>query len=266
MSFLDQICVLILTLDEEANLERTLAALARFPRIVVLDSGSTDATGAIAARHPNVRTCLRPFDGHAAQWNHGLAECGTEASWVLALDADYVLEPALVDEIAALAPAGQVSGYRPRFSYCIAGQPLSGTLYPPQVVLFRRARARFTQEGHTQRLVLDGGDVLPLAGRILHDDRKPLSRWLRSQQRYAALEASHLLATPRSGLGLTGRIRRLGWAAPLLVFAYTLLAKRCILDGRAGWTYVLQRTLAEIMIALELLDRRRTAGPDKPRP
>ena len=264
MSFLPHVAVLILTFDEEANLARTLDALADFPEVVVLDSGSTDATPAIAARYPNVRLAVRSFDGHAAQWNHGVTACGIAAPWILALDADYRLAPGLAAEIAALAPPDDVAGYRAAFRYCVAGRPLSGALYPAQVVLFRRGCGRYVQEGHTQRLVLAGGAVRALAGRILHDDRKPLRRWLAAQQRYAALEAAHLLASPRAALGRTGRIRLLAWPAPVLVFAYTLLVKGCARDGWAGWTYVLQRTLAEIMIALEILDRRRGAPGEPP--
>ena len=52
------------------------------------------------------------------------------------------------------------------------------------------------------------------------------------------------------------RIRRMGWLSPFLVFFYTLIFKGCIFDGWAGWLYVLQRTNAEMMIALEIIDRR----------
>ena len=57
-------------------------------------------------------------------------------------------------------------------------------------------------------------------------------------------------------LRLPDRIRRTGIWAPLLVFVYTLIVKRCILDGWPGWIYVLQRTAAEIMIALALIEHR----------
>lgn len=260
-SFLDRVCVVILTFDEEPNVARTLEALAAFPEVLVLDSGSTDATRTIAARYPNVRIAVRPFDAHAAQWNHGVTACGIAAPWILALDADYRLAPALAAEIAALSPPETVSGYRAGFRYCIGGRPLSGALYPAQTVLFRRARGRYVQEGHTQRLVLDGGEVRALSAPIFHDDRKPLGRWIASQRRYAALEAEFLMAGPRRGL--VGRLRLLGWPAPILVFVYTLVVKRCCLDGWPGWIYVLQRTLAEIMIALEILDRRRAADPSR---
>jgi hypothetical protein len=52
------------------------------------------------------------------------------------------------------------------------------------------------------------------------------------------------------------RIRSMGWSAPIIVLLYTLLWERCIFDGWAGWLYVLQRTLAETIIALEIMDRR----------
>jgi acetyl-CoA C-acetyltransferase len=83
---------------------------------------------------------------------------------------------------------------------------------------------------------------------------------LASQQKYAKLEADHLLAAPRAVLRRTDHIRLMGWPAPLLVFFYTLIAKRCILDGWPGWLYVLQRMLAETMIAVEVVDRRLRFG------
>lgn len=253
--FLQGVAAVILTYNEEPNIARTLDALRRLPEIVVLDSGSTDATCDIAHEYPNVRTVQRRFDRHATQWNFGLTQCGIERPWVLALDADYVFPPALIDEIAGLCADTSVAGYRCSFRYCIYGRPLSAALYTPVVVLFRREAAFYIQQGHTQRAVI-AGEIRDLHARIDHDDYKPLSRWLISQQRYASIEAEYLLSTPVARLRLVDRIRLMGWPAPFLVLVYTLLAKRCILDGWTGWLYVLQRVLAEVMIALEIVDRR----------
>lgn len=254
-AFLDQITILILTWNEAENIARTLAALSRFPHIVVLDSGSTDETEAIASAIPNLRLVRRPFDTHAAQWNHGLTDCGIATPWVLALDADHVMNETLVDEIAALRPAEDVVGYRLSFRYCVYGRPLSGTLYPPVVALYRRDRATYVQAGHTQRLAITG-TIRDLAHPALHDDRKPLTRWLQSQQAYARLEARHLMETGCGPQRPTDRVRRMLVPAPFLVLFYTLLVKGCVRDGWRGWFYALQRVLAEILIALELLDRR----------
>jgi glycosyltransferase involved in cell wall biosynthesis len=259
MNFLENVDVLVLTYNEAPNIGRTLAALSRFPEVVVLDSGSSDGTAEIVGGFPNARLSTRRFDGHASQWTYGLTGSGLRRPWVLALDADYLVSPTLVDEISRLEPPAMVAGYRSSFRYCINGRPLSGTLYPPVVVLYRRAKASYVQSGHTHRVAIEG-DIADLTGRIDHDDRKPLARWLASQQSYARLEAEHLLRLPRSALRSTDRIRLTGWAGPPLVFFYTLIWKRCIFDGWPGWFYVLQRTLAETMIALELLERRFAGG------
>ena len=135
MSFLDKVSVLILTFNEAPNIGHTLTALSAFPEVVILDSGSTDETLAIATSFTNVRICHRPFDNHSAQWNHGLTACGLRGEWVLALDADYLVPASLVVEITALAPSGDVAGYRTEFTFWIMGKPLSRSLYPPVTTL-----------------------------------------------------------------------------------------------------------------------------------
>jgi glycosyltransferase involved in cell wall biosynthesis len=255
MSFLDQVTVLILTYNEAPNIARTLDPLTAFPEVVVVDSGSTDGTLDILVRYPRTRVVTRAFDTHAAQWNYGLEACGLAREWVLALDADYRLPPALVDEIARLSPPSTLAGYRIAFRYCVFGQPLSGTLYPPVLALYRRKNVHYVQHGHTQRPVVRG-EISELRGRIDHDDRKPLAHWLSAQQRYAKLEADYLLDTSSRELRRTDRIRLMGWPSPILMFFYTLIGKGCLFDGWAGWLYVLQRTLAETMIVLEIVDRR----------
>lgn len=252
MSFLNQVEVLILTRNEEANLARTLDALKPFPKIVVLDSISTDATLLIAAGYPNVRVCSRAFDSHAAQWNHGLSACAITSEWVLALDADHLLTTALVAEIAALTPPPAAAGYQARFKYCITGKPLSGSLYPPVTVLYRRQGAAYVQVGHTQRIVIQG-EIHRLTAPALHDDRKPLSAWLAAQDRYAQLECQLLLTTPWSALSWRDRLRRMVFITPWLVPVYCLTVGRGLLDGRPGLYYALQRGIAEAILSLKLI-------------
>lgn len=253
MSIVDELTVLVLTYNEAPNIARTLDALKWAPHILVVDSGSSDETLAIVARYQQAKVVTRAFDTFATQCNFGLSQ--VESPWVLSIDADYVAAESLRDEIAALRPDAGCAGYQVGFVYCIYGRPLASTLYPPRCVLYRRDRARYRDEGHGHRVMIDGS-VGKLSSTMNHDDRKPLSRWLASQQRYAKAEAAHLIEAPPADLRRVDRIRRLAWAAPGLVFVYTLIAKRCLLDGWPGWFYVLQRTLAETMIALELVDMR----------
>ncbi len=250
---LDVITPVILTYNEAPNLERTLAGLTWAKRIVVVDSFSADDTVRICERFPQLECLQRRFDDHTSQWNFGLDHVATE--WALSLDADYVLSPAFQQELARLTPPTDVVGYDAPFRYLVAGQPLRGSLYPPRVVLFRRACATYRADGHTQRLEVRG-EVAHLTATIDHDDRKPLSRWLISQDKYAQLEASKLLATPVEQLRLQDRVRRSGIAAVPLTLLYTLFVKGLVLDGWRGWYYVLQRTLAEVLLALRLTEKR----------
>lgn len=249
---LEEITPLILTHNEAANIERTLDRLEWAPDIVVVDSGSTDGTRERLAHYPKVRVFERPFTNHAEQWNYALKETGVRTEWVLALDADFVLSEALVAELASLVPPSGVAGYRASFVYCVEGRPLRGTVYPPVVVLFRRIRAAYRQDGHTQRVEV-GGAIKALNATIYHDDRKPLADWLAAQARYAQLECEKFAATPFAALGFADRVRHLIVVAPLAMFFYCLIVKRGLLDGRRGLLYALQRATAESVLSLYLL-------------
>jgi glycosyltransferase involved in cell wall biosynthesis len=258
---LADITPIVLTFNEEANLARCLERLTWANDVLVLDSHSTDRTAEIASRFANVRFVQRAFDDHTTQWNHAVSLCST--SWVLSLDADYVMSPEFAPEAGSLELTPDTTAYYARFRYCIMGKMLRASLYPPRAILFRRDACTYVEDGHTQLLSVKGRTG-ELRSEVLHDDRKSLSRWLQSQLKYAELEASHLLQSPAETLNRADRLRRGGIAAPAAVFFYTLLGRGLLLDGLAGWFYVLQRTTTECIIALHLLYRRllqRSADP-----
>lgn len=261
---LTNITPLILTYQEAPNVGRTLEQLRWARDIVVVDSFSDDGTIDIVQSFPNARVVQRTFDNHAAQWNFGLSETGIATEWVLALDADYFLTPELVEELRALQPPMNTVGYRAGFRYCIEGRPLRSGIYTPVTVLYRRSLALYIQDGHTQRLVLDG-EVEALSARILHDDRKPMSRWFQSQQRYMALEAKKVLAADVINIGKGDRIRRLRVIAPFAVFFYCLIVRGGVLDGWPGFYYAFQRMVAELLLSLYLLEHDFNAATERPR-
>ncbi len=249
---LSAITPIILTFNEEANIERSLDALRWASRIVVVDSGSTDKTAALVGRYANAVLFSRPFDCHANQWNYALTETGIDSEWVLILDADHIASDRLVKEIETVAPAPEVNGFRIDFIYCIDGHALRGSLYPSVTALFRRRSGRFVQDGHTQRIVCDG-KVAPLHAKLLHDDRKSTERWLQSQARYMTLEAAKLKAAKWRDLDSIDKLRRLRIVAPAIVFFYCLLVRGLVLDGKAGLLYTLQRATAEAILSMILL-------------
>jgi hypothetical protein len=92
---------------------------------------------------------------------------------------------------------------------------------------------------------------------INHDDRKSLSRWLWAQDRYMLIESKKLLNTPSDQLSFGDRIRKQKVIAPIVILLYCLILKGGILDGWAGWYYAWQRMLAEILLAIRLIELER---------
>lgn len=243
----------VLTFNEAPNIGRMLERLSWAKDVVVVDSGSSDETVTIAKRFPNVRVFVRPFDTHWNQWTFAQKETGIRTEWMMRLDADYILSEPLIAELGTLRPADDVSAYNTRFVYCIHGRPLRASLYPPRPRLFRVARGRFYEDGHADETAVDGR-ILDLVHPIFHDDRKPMLHWIGSQARYMALESAKVAES--TSLSLPDWLRRETVLMPFIVFFYLLFARGLILDGRAGLHYCLQRTLADIMLKLYLVDRR----------
>ena len=250
---LDQITPIVLTYNEAANIRRTLDAVSWAREIVLVDSHSDDATLTIVSQIPQVRVFQRRFDSLENQCNYALKQIRPASEWALALDADYVLTPEIVEEMSRLEPGAAVSGFRAHFVYCVEGKRLRGSAYPPVTVLFRHKDAFYRQDGHAHRVVVEG-EVQDLRWPILHDDRKPLSRWLRSQDIYMQQELSKLSNGNGDGLGLPDRLRRTRILFPFVIFFYCLFFKGAIRDGWAGVYYAFQRMLAEILLALYLIE------------
>jgi glycosyltransferase involved in cell wall biosynthesis len=250
-AMLENITPLILTYNEAPNIERTLQRLTWAKTIVVIDSYSTDETLKILSSYPQVQVLKREFDTHATQWNYGLEQ--VKSDWVLSLDADYVITDELIAEIKEISLDSSIDSYFARFKYCVFGKPLRGTILPPRQVLFRKSKAIYIDDGHTQLLEIKG-EYSQVSGYIHHDDRKPLSRWLWAQDRYMVIETKKLLATPERELSLGDRIRKQKILAPVIILFYCLIIKGGILDGWHGWYYALQRVLAEVLLSIHLIE------------
>jgi glycosyltransferase involved in cell wall biosynthesis len=250
---LDNVTPLVLTCNEAPNIGRTLEQLRWARDIVVVDSFSDDDTLNIVSAFPQARWFQRRFDSFAGQCNFGLSETDISTEWVLNLDADYILTPELVDEIGTLNPLDELTGFCARFVYCVQGRRLRSGIYPPVSVLFRKSKAFYRQDGHAHRVVLDG-EIENLLSPILHDDRKPLSRWLQEQSRYTSLEATKLLSSDSGSLSWTDRVRCWRVIAPPAILLYCLIIRGGVLDGWAGFYYAFQRMMAELMLSLYLID------------
>ncbi|MFN3596552.1 MAG: glycosyltransferase family 2 protein [Rubricoccaceae bacterium] len=262
------VSVLLLTLNEEANLPRCLAALDWADDVLVLDSFSTDRTVAVAQEH-GARVMQRAFDSFAGQRNFGLQEGGLRHDWVLHLDADEVVTPALRDELLKVMREGTFPAYRLASKMMFQGRWLrySG-LYPSYQVRFgRRDRLTFVQVGHGQRETLAPEELGTLQEPLLHYTfSKGLDDWIARHNRYSRAEAEEALAGGSTRVALRDFIakdpverrraaKRLVARSrfrPALRYAYMLLARRAFLDGTPGLTYCRLLAMYERMIVLKM--------------
>jgi len=258
---LAELTPMILTANCDVNIAACLSDLDFAERIVVIDSGSTDETLAICAANPKVEVIYRKFDHHAAQRSFGLAQI--QSGWALCLDSDYRLTPEFLRELTQLPEPNPNSGYFVNFGYCIFGKPLRASLLPGRVLLARANELRVDSDGHAERFSVSGS-VGQLRTRILHDDRKPLERWLPRQIFYARMEAKKLAETPDRNLRWQDRIRKKIVLAPILIIPYAVLMKGLWREGWRGYFYLVERVIAELIISLAVLELRYFTDPDQP--
>lgn len=222
----------LITLNEEQNLPRCLQSCAGLAdEIVVLDCGSTDATGKIAADF-GARWQVQDWTGYVAQKNRALALA--QHDWVFSIDADEELSPTLRGELAALktkALRADVSGFTvPRCVFYEGRWIRHGDWYPDRLLrLVRREReARFVGAKVHERLEVQGV-IQCLMGDLHHYSfRNAADHWERCQK-YARLWAE---SQWDAGVRV-GSCAPYGHAAHRWCRGYIL--KRGFLDGAQGW-------------------------------
>jgi glycosyltransferase involved in cell wall biosynthesis len=224
--------VAIITLNEEANLARTLASVSWADEIVVVDSGSTDGTRSIAHSYGG-RFITEPWRGFAAQKNYALSLCTSD--WVLSLDADEIVSPELaasIETVIATAPSNIVYAL-PRRNLFLGRWMRHGGYYPDaKLRLFPRGHGAF-RETPVHETVEFAGSTQTLRGDLLHDAYPTLASYLDHMQRYSTLGAETAFARGRTGRGLPGFLNGV-LLNPLVTFLYNYVLRAGFLDGREG--------------------------------
>ena len=224
--------VAIIARNEAHRIARCLQSVAFADQIVVLDSGSTDDTVAIARGLGADVEVTPDWPGFGPQKNRALARC--RYRWVLSIDADEQISDALAAEILQVlraAPAeATVAGYWLRRSSRYCGQVIRHGLWGNDRVLrlFERQRGRFTDARVHESLVCDG-ETRVLEGILVHDSVDSPEDARSKARRYAFLGAEALRARGRGG-SLQGGVHA-GWS-----FVRGYLLRAGFLDGRFGLT------------------------------
>ena len=252
--------LVVITRDAASEIAACIASAPFAAEALVVDSGSRDDTVDVA-RASGARVLHREFAGFGAQ--KGFAVRQAAHDWVLCLDADERVSPALADAIRALFEGGPP---RPP-AYAIArrnrflGRWLAhGEGYPDwNVRLFDRRRARWTEDAVHEHVVADG-PVARLAGDLMHASAESIEDYVAKQNRYTTLQARAMHARgERAGLA---RIA----LSPLTRFLRYYVVRGGFLDGAPGFAHIAIGAFASFLKYTKLrgLEARGGAGGDNP--
>jgi glycosyltransferase involved in cell wall biosynthesis len=280
-----RLSVVVLTKDEAANLPDLLASLRGLAcRVFVVDSGSRDATVAIAEA-AGCAVVAHPFENYAAQRNWAFDHLPIDTPWVLSLDADERLTPELRDEIAGVVAADDpaFAGWMLKKQTWFMGRWLKhGGQYPAwHLRLARTGQVRCEERLYDQHFVADGP-----VGRLEHDYidilTDSLTSWTERHNRWATLEAAELMAAqsqmqvePRWNGSPIERKRFLRtkvyktfplFLRPFLLFLFDYLLRGGFLDGKPGLIFhVLQRFWFRFLVDAKIYEqgRKQAAAAEK---
>ena len=222
--------VILITRNEESNLDDCLASLEGIAQqIVVVDSNSADRTLEIASKHGALMAYPTDWPGFGPQKNRALdlATC----DWVLSLDADERLTPALKSEIlTAIHHSAHIDCFAiPRLSwYC--GRFIRHSGWSPDYVdrLFKRGTARFSDDLVHERLI-PKGTVAKLENPMLHYSFMNYEQVLDKLNRYSTASAEQAFAKGKTSNPLKAVLHGL-WA-----FVRTYILRAGFLDGPQGF-------------------------------
>jgi glycosyltransferase involved in cell wall biosynthesis len=224
--------VAIITKNEEANLQRTLASVRWADELVVVDCGSTDRTVEIA-RECGARVVVEEWRGFGRQKNFAVEQCSSD--WVLSLDADEEVSAALAQEIQDLLSGGPAADayFLPRRNLFLSRWIKHGGYYPdPKLRLFRKGTAWF-EESAVHETLRYNGTTRTLQGDLIHHAYPTLESYIEHMNRYSTLGAAQAAKKGKH----SGSMLAFLWNVllnPAATFLYNYIFRCGFLDGREG--------------------------------
>lgn len=223
-----KLSIIIITKNEAANIQACLDSVRFADEWIVVDSGSTDNTVAIARAAGATVIETTDWPGFGPQKNRALDAATGE--WILSLDADERISPALAAEILAVVGAPKESAYFiPRLSSFCGYFIHHAGWYPDFIVrLFLRKAARFSGDLVHERVIVQQGTTGKLREHIVHYSYLNDDDYLRKLVQYSSLGAQQAFAAGKRS-SLTSAILH-----AFSAFLRSYVFKRGLLDGRAG--------------------------------
>lgn len=261
---MNDITVIILTKNEEKNIEAAIISAKQIAsRILVIDSGSTDATAEIAGSL-GAEVVTHEWSGYAAQFNWALDNCKIDTEWVFRLDADERISKELAEEIRDKLPVTSANGLSMRWRIYFMGKWIKhgGTHKPYFLRLFRYGKGREEERPMDEYIIVDGC-VEKLSGDLIHYDYKGLDSWLSKHINYSNLELETIAPQTTLRVGNREQIakRSMYYRLPLfqrarLYYWYRYYLQLGFLDGREGRIFLyLQSYWYRFVIDAKLYER-----------
>jgi glycosyltransferase involved in cell wall biosynthesis len=223
-----KITVTILTKNCQVSLRETLLALKEFAEVLILDTGSTDSTLAIAQEFPNTVIHHSPFLGFGP--THNKASSLASHDWILSIDSDEILSEELCCEILKLSlDPGSVYSLDRHNYYRGRHIKWCGGWYPDRIVrLYHRGQTAFNDAAVHEKILTQGLKVIPLKGPLLHTPYRTMDDFLSKMQTYSSLFAIQHAGKKKSSL-------LLAIAHGLCAFCKSYFFKKGFLGGKEGF-------------------------------
>lgn len=220
--------VYIVTLNCAEWLESTLESVKDFSEVIILDSGSTDLTYAIAESFPNTRISHQDWQGYAGQKSLALAQCKND--WVLNLDGDEVLSSELKAEIEQTIQSNQLDALITPINDVFLGVPNSKhTKKHAKVRFFRKSKGRYDLENKVHENVIVDGQSARAEGDIYHYGESSIFVKVEKNNQYSELKAQE-----KYQKGKVPSLLKLVLVMPL-TFVKSYFIRRSCLNGWRGF-------------------------------
>jgi glycosyltransferase involved in cell wall biosynthesis len=229
----NRLSIAMLAMNEAANLRRVLPSVAWADELILVDSGSTDDTIAIAESF-GVKVFREPWKGYGPQMNSSFDKCSSE--WIFSLDADEEMTPELQSAIKTLlAGDPEFDAYWVRRSNQVFGRWMRhGGLYPDHKLrLFRRGTARMPEDTEPHATPKWSGPKGKLNGDLLHYQYPTVQQFVEHMNRYSSASVPLVLRKGRTCRGLIEFVA-MTTLNPVLTFLKNYIFRLGFLDGRPG--------------------------------